>query len=64
MSAQAKIRETDQIQQTLNLFHAPKIKIQFQKINNDIAELTRLLFPDDPDMACEMVREEYRCETQ
>lgn len=64
MSAQAKINETDQIQQTLNLVHAPQIKTQFLKINEDLAQLTRLIFPDDQGMACELVKEKYRCETQ
>lgn len=64
MSAQARIREVNQIQQTLSTFHAPKIKEQFIKIHEDIAELTRLLFPDDPEMACELVKEEYRCNQQ
>ncbi|CAD6591750.1 MAG: hypothetical protein ASARMPREDX12_005401 [Alectoria sarmentosa] len=63
-AAQAKIREVDQIRRTLKMFHADKIGEQFDKINADIAELTRLLFPDDHGMACELVKEDYRCETQ
>lgn len=46
------------------MFHAVKIGEQFDKINADITELTRLLFPDDHGMACELVKEDYRCETQ
>ncbi|CAF9917905.1 MAG: hypothetical protein ALECFALPRED_000419 [Alectoria fallacina] len=63
-AAQAKIREVDQIRRTLKMFHAVKIGEQFDKINADITELTRLLFPDDHGMACELVKEDYRCETQ
>ncbi|KAF6226073.1 hypothetical protein HO133_008937 [Letharia lupina] len=43
---------------------APKIGDQFQKINDALMELTRLLFPIDPEMACELVKEQYRCEMQ
>lgn len=64
MSAQVKIRELDQIQQTLNFPNAQRIKEQFQKINKDIGDLTALIFPNDPVMARDLVREEYTCETQ
>ncbi|KAF6233302.1 hypothetical protein HO173_008594 [Letharia columbiana] len=63
-SAQAKIRELDLLQQTLHRLPAQKIGDQFQKINDALMELTRLLFPIDPEMACELVKEQYRCEMQ
>lgn len=64
MSAQAKIREVDTLQQTLPMLNAQKIRQQLNKIDADIAELTGLIFPGDKDMACEMVREGYQCENQ
>lgn len=64
MSAQAKIKEVDRLQQTLHMVNAQKIREQFQKIDADIAELTCLLFPNDQEMACELVKTEYHCETQ
>lgn len=64
MSAQAKIREVDTLQQTLPMRNAQKIREQLDKIDADIAELTGLIFPGDKEMAREMVREGYQCGTQ
>ena len=46
------------------LRNAPQITDLFKKIDRDVEELTELLFPNDKDMACELVREEYACQAQ
>lgn len=58
------MREVDRLQQTLPFVNSQKIREQLKKIDRDIAELTCLLFPNDQEMACELVRSEYHCEPQ
>ncbi|KAL9068920.1 MAG: hypothetical protein Q9161_005893 [Pseudevernia consocians] len=64
LSAQAKIKTVDHLQQTLNLKNAPKIAEKLQKIDTDIDELTHLLFPFDREIAGELVQRPYRCQPQ
>lgn len=64
MTAQAKMREVERLQQTLPSVNSQKITEQLRKIDWDIAELTCLLFPNDQEMACELVKSEYHCAPQ
>ena len=58
------MRHLDLMQSTLNLINAPQIREQFRKIDENIAVLTTLIFPDDAQIASELVKEEYDCRTQ
>ena len=64
VSAQQRLHELDQLQRTLMLRNAPQITDLFKKIDRDVEELTELIFPNDKDMARELVREEYACQAQ
>lgn len=64
MDAHNKIKFVDHLQQTLPMGNTPKIREHFERIDGIIAELTFCLFPNDRDMACELVSEGFRCDVQ
>ena len=64
MDAHKKIRDLDKIQKTLPLVNRKEVEAQFRKIEEDLVELTKLIFPYDEVMACEMIKEEYSCRQQ
>ena len=61
---QKKVGNLELLQNTLPNSDKWKVQEQFRKIEEDIAEVTRLIFPYDEKMACEMVKEEYKCKQQ
>lgn len=64
MEVHKNISDLEVLQSTLPTADKQKVEEQFRKINEDIAEVTRLIFPYDEKMACEMVKEDYKCKQQ
>ena len=59
-----QIRHLDEIQKTLPLVPREKVQTQFKKIDENLAEVTKLIFPYDVKLASEMVKEEHTCPQQ